>query len=444
MIQKRTKIIATIGPASHDKETLTTMVKAGMNVARFNFSHGTYASHSKLIANIRAVEKKLRTSVGIIADLSGSKLRLGEFKTRVLKKDEHIVLGAHGIPVQRHIWQWVKPGQTILIDDGLVELVATKINPDSVESKVLAGGTIISHKGVSLPGVKVDLPVLSEKDLQDLEFALKMGVDYLAMSFVKSAADIKYLKSKIKKIAGRNVPVIAKIETAQALKNINQIIKEADAIMVARGDLALNIAQELVPVAAKNIVKKCIASGTPVIMATQMLESMTHNPRPTRAEMSDVANAVIDHVDCVMLSGETAFGDYPLKSVETMSRIIAQAELSHFDDLRLHKQDFVNFKSKDEVLAYHLLDITRHSRTNTLVVGSLQFAKLLSRFRQEHRIIFVTKNEKDLRQACLLWSVAPVKFTGSVASTLKNLDLVKKGERFLNFSHSSAHIQLMH
>src|SRR3989338_5413781 len=212
MISKKTKIIATIGPASKDVDTLIQMIKSGMNVCRLNFSHGTYTSHAATIKNIRTAAAQTKTIVGILQDLSGPKLRLGEFKEKNLLEGEHVVLGNHGTPVARHIWEWIKTGQSILIDDGLVELLATKINPDSVEARVIVGGKISSHKGVNLPGIKVDLPVLSEKDIADLEFGLKMGVDFVAQSFVKTAADIKNLKSKIKNF-GSKATVIAKIET---------------------------------------------------------------------------------------------------------------------------------------------------------------------------------------------------------------------------------------
>ena len=326
MTQKKTKIIATIGPASHTKETLTQMIKAGMDVARLNFSHGTYSSHAQTIHNIRKVSARLNHPIAIMQDLSGPKLRLGEFPEKTIVENDLVVLGQHGIPVAQPIWQWIKPGQPILSDDGLIELVATKVTREGLEAKVVVGGQLISHKGASLPGIKIDLPSLSGKDTEDLEFGLKNGVDFVALSFVKTPADILKLKALIKRIAKRAVPVVAKIETEQALKNLNSIIKVSDAVMVARGDLALNTPQAKELIEQKQIVKACLDQGVPVIVATQMLDSMIRNPRPTRAEISDVANAVIDHVDAVMLSGETAFGKYPVKTVETMSQIIQETE----------------------------------------------------------------------------------------------------------------------
>lgn len=328
MKSKQTKIVATIGPASISQATLTQMVKAGMDVARLNFSHGTHAWHAKAMENIRAVSKKLKKPVAILQDLSGPKLRLGEFHSRKLISGHRVAFGHSGIPVSQPIWEWIKPGQIVLIDDGLVELLVTEVFNDGFEAKVTFAGEISSHKGVSLPGVSVKLPSLSEKDLNDLEFGLKMHVDYVALSFVKTEKDVMQLRQEIQKRTKRKIEIVSKIETPEALKNIAKIISASDVIMIARGDLALNIEQSLVPKAQKDITKKCLAAGKPVIVATQMLDSMIHNPRPTRAEISDVANAVYDGADGVMLSGETAFGDYPVKTVQTMAQIAVQAEKS--------------------------------------------------------------------------------------------------------------------
>jgi len=328
MKHKQTKIIATIGPASVSREVLADMIRAGMDVARLNFSHGTYAWHAKAIEHIRAVAKELKHPVAILQDLSGPKLRLGEFKTKHLTAGHRVVFGHAGIPVSQPIWEWIKAGQTVLIDDGLVELVVTEVHEDGFTGKVTFPGVVSSHKGVSLPGISVHLPSLSEKDLADLEFGVKMNVDYVALSFVKTSFDVVHLRQHIQKLTKRKIKVISKIETPEALENIEKIIEASDEIMIARGDLALNINQAMVPVAQKNITKLCRAAKKPVIVATQMLDSMIHNPRPTRAEISDVANAVIDHASAVMLSGESAFGDYPVKTVETMSEIIIKAEKS--------------------------------------------------------------------------------------------------------------------
>ncbi len=431
---KQTKIIATIGPASQDAETLSQMIKAGMNVARLNFSHGTYANHALLMENIRKAAKKHNTYVGIMQDLSGPKLRLGEFKDIMVKPGQILVLGHGGIPVQKEIWKWIKPGQSILIDDGLIEVIATKIHPDAVESRVVSGGKLISHKGVSLPGVKVDLPSISEKDLTDLEFGLKMGVDFVAISFIKTADDINKLRAIIKRFTKRFVPIVAKIETPEALKNFDAIMHASDVIMVARGDLGLNVQQAYEPVAQKKIVYKSFMHGKPVIMATQMLESMINNPRPTRAELSDVANAVIDHVDCLMLSGESAFGKYPVKTVETMSQVIKQVELSPYDDYK-HSENAKH--SKSAVLAHNLMHFLKHSRGVAIAVSDIELAHQLSSFRPEFPIAFFSHKEDLLRRASILWGVRPFLMKGTVSGMLKNAGVVHPGKRYLDAtSHS--------
>lgn len=444
---KRTKVIATIGPASQDVETLKQMIAAGMNAARLNFSHGTYASHAALVKNIRTAASKTGQFVPIIQDLSGPKLRLGEFEEKDLQAGELVVLGHGGIPVQKEIWQWVRPGQMILIDDGLLELVVTRINADHLEAKVLSGGKVVSHKGINLPGVKVNLPVLSQKDLSDLEFGLKMGIDYIALSFVKTGLDVADLRNKIKKIIGKAIPIISKIETPEALKNIDSVIKVSDAVMVARGDLALNIPQELVPVAQKNIIKKCLQAGKPVIVATQMLDSMIRNPRPTRAEILDVANAVIDHADAVMLSGETAFGKNPIKTVETMSKIIDETEESPLDDFYHSERSVKNFKEKNLILAHNLLHVARNADAHAVVLSKFELAQNLARLRSEKElIVYVSKKESDLKTAGLIWGVIPLAWKGSTQTLLRHEGFIHPGQRYVDATGAvvAASIQSMH
>ena len=442
---KKTKIVATIGPASHTKETLTRMIKAGMNVARLNFSHGSYASHAAIIHNIHTVSKKLGQPVAILQDLSGPKLRLGEFHDKELKKGQHVIFGQHGIPVAQPIWKWIKAGQSILIDDGLVELIATKVHPDGLEAKVIVAGKIISHKGVSLPGVAVHLPILSEKDLADLEFGLKMGADFVAQSFVKTSFDIGHLRQKIRKLTSRKVQIIAKIETPEALKNIDKIIEASDAIMIARGDMALNVNQALLTLAQKNIVKRCLHYGKPVIVATQMLDSMIHNPRPTRAEILDVGNAALDHVDAVMLSGETAFGAYPVATVATMSEILVSAEQSELDRYH-HSESSEHAVDKEMILSHSLLHFGIHAKVTAILTSDFKVARDLSHFRPGFAIIFVTKNELEARQACLLWGVNAIHGKASPVRVAKNHGLLKHGQKFINATKTrkEASIELVH
>jgi pyruvate kinase len=435
-MQKKTKIVATIGPASLHKPVLTQMIQSGVNVARLNFSHGTYAWHAHAIANIREVSEKLRTPVAILQDLSGPKLRLGEFKDKMLKKNQHVIFGMHGIPVGQPIWQWMKAGQTILIDDGNIELIATKIHDDGLEAKIIVPGKISSHKGVSLPGVQIKLPILSEKDLMDLEFGLKLGVDFVALSFVRTSSDIANLRQKIRKITKRQVQVIAKIETPEALKNIEKIVEASDGIMIGRGDMALNMNQAMVPLAQKNIVKMCLHHGKPAIVATQMLESMTHNPRPTRAEISDVANAVLDHTDAVMLSGESAFGDYPVKTVETMTSIISETENSPLDEY--HHANSANHRAdKQFVLAHTLIQMGIHSKVKAILTTDIKTAQGLSHFRPGFEIIFIAKDLSVANAAGLFWGVTSVHTKADPLAVAKNHGFLAKGDRFINATKGS-------
>jgi pyruvate kinase len=430
---KRTKIIATIGPACSDPHILKQMMEGGMNAARLNFSHGTFATHAKSMELIRKISRDLGIYVPIIQDLSGPKLRLGEFKEKEVKEGQHVVLGHNGIPVQKEIWKWIKAGQAILIDDGVIELMATKVKALAVECSVVVGGVIKSNKGVSLPGVKVNLPSLSEKDLDDLEFGVKSGVDYVALSFVKKASDITQLRKAIKKITDRKVKIIAKIETVDALKNLDAIIKVTDAVMIARGDLALNIAQQLVPVYQKKISKDCQTAGVPVIVATQMLDSMVNNPRPTRAEISDVANAVLDQVDCVMLSGETAFGKYPVKVIETMTSIVSEVEKNPLVERRSHSERRAHdYYYKSAILAHSIVHVAQHVKAGAVVVASYSMAVGLSRFRPHCPVILLTNDDTQLREVGIVWGVLPQAESGKANDLIRHMGMLKRGERYLD------------
>ncbi len=332
---KRTQIIATIGPASEDKKILTRMIKNGVNIARLNFSHGSYENHQLLIQHIRAVAKKLRKKVTILQDLQGPKIRVAELSRPVsVKKNQTVVIGKN-FNLDFDISEAVKKNDRILIEDGLMELKVLGARNGQIACRVVNGGTIRSHKGVNLPDTKINFPILTKKDIADLQFGLKQGVDYVALSFVRDGKDITNLKKLIKKYlpSRKKTPlVVAKIERPQAITNFNQILKQTDWVMVARGDLGVELPDYEVPVIQKDIIAKCRKAKKPVIVATQMLDSMMRNPRPTRAEVSDVANAVIDRADAVMLSGETATGKYPVEAVTEMRKIIEDTESSPYDD----------------------------------------------------------------------------------------------------------------
>lgn len=324
---KTTKIICTIGPASEKVQTLNEMVKNGMNVARLNFSHGTYANHAKLIKNVRSVSKKLNTPVVILQDLQGPKIRVSELKKPVaLKAGRKIIIGKD-FTIDADVAKYIKPKQRIFIQDGLIQLLVEKVSDGLVYCKAVNGGSIQSHKGVNLPDTKLPLSSLTPKDIKDLEWGLGQGVDWVAISFVRSTADIAFLKKQIStlKKKGRTPKIVAKIEKPEAVKNINAIIKASDIIMVARGDLGVEVPEEKVPAIQKSIIKKCNRANKSVVVATQMLESMVGSPRPTRAEVEDVADAVLEGADYTMLSEETASGKYPVQATAEMHKIIVEA-----------------------------------------------------------------------------------------------------------------------
>jgi len=338
-----TKIVCTIGPASREPKVLRQLIEAGMNVARLNFSHGDAAFHSENIRRIREVAAELDRPVALLVDLQGPKLRVGDLgegvmltagETILLSKREGVGKAAGAdtpafVPLQyAALPEQVTPGDRILLDDGLLEVRVLETDGADIHAEVITGGLLTSNKGLNLPNASLSIPAITEKDWQDLEFALEQNVDWVALSFVRSADEVRQLKERIGELSdyGRPVPVIAKIEKPEALESIDAIIAAADGIMVARGDLGIEVAADKVPMIQKRLIRKCNAAGKPVITATQMLDSMIRNPRPTRAEASDVANAILDGADAVMLSGETAAGQYPVQALQTMVRIALDVE----------------------------------------------------------------------------------------------------------------------
>jgi pyruvate kinase len=333
---RRTKIIATIGPASSSPEMIRLLILAGMDVARLNFSHGNYEDHAAVIRTIRAISNELGKPLTIMQDLQGPKIRVGKLENGqvTLEKGKSVSLspdlkitGTSGvIPIDYpYLADEAQPGMQVLLDDGLLEMVIESKSKGAILCRVVQGGILKTRKGVNFPNLRLQLPSLTEKDKSDLSFGLEEGVDWVSLSFVRTADDIRELKKFILD-KGHRKPVIAKIEKPQAVEHLEDIIAEANGIMVARGDLGVELSPERVPLIQKHIIELCNRHGKPVITATQMLESMIHEPRPTRAEASDVANAIIDGTDCIMLSGETAAGEYPLKAVEMMSKIAAEVE----------------------------------------------------------------------------------------------------------------------
>ncbi|MFC7306479.1 pyruvate kinase [Streptomyces monticola] len=333
---RRAKIVCTLGPATDTFDQIKALVEAGMDVARFNLSHGTYAEHEERYQRVRKAAEETGRSVGILADLQGPKIRLGRFSEGPVfleRGDSFTITVEDGVQGDRQtcgttydgLHEDVTTGERILVDDGKVSLEVTAVDGPRVHTTVIEGGMVSDHKGLNLPGVAVSVPALSEKDVEDLRWALRTGADIIALSFVRSGRDIEDVH-RIMREEGRRLPVIAKVEKPQAVDNIEDIVAAFDGIMVARGDLGVEMPLEQVPIVQKRAIKLAKRNAKPVIVATQMLDSMIDNSRPTRAEASDVANAVIDGTDAVMLSGETSVGKYPIETVRTMSRIVAAAE----------------------------------------------------------------------------------------------------------------------
>jgi pyruvate kinase len=434
----RTKIIATIGPASRKRSTLKQLVSAGMNVARLNFSHGTYEQHKEVIERIRSLSEEMKRPIGILLDLQGPKIRTGTLKNGtpvVLKTKRPFQITTREMPGNGKIVSTTYPklpkdvrvGDKILIDDGLIELRVTNKTRDTVTTEVVIGGILREHKGINLPGVHVSVPSLSDKDKKDLEFGLEAGVDYFALSFVRTAADLKLIKQIIAQHR-KDIPVIAKIEKPEAVENIDQIIEAADGIMVARGDLGVELNPELVPTIQKTIIAKTRHANKPVITATQMLETMCRNAIPTRAEASDVANAIFDGTDAVMLSAETASGQYPIESVRMMSRIATQAEKSPFMKYNLQ------FPKDDRNLVVHAVAqsaVNIHAEVGARAILSFSVSgktsKLISKQRPSSPVYAFSPSRGIYNRSALIWGLIPL----LIDPIADSAELIHEAERLL-------------
>ncbi len=412
----RTKIVCTLGPASSTEEALRGLAEAGMNVARLNFSHGTHEQHAERIAILRRVAESMDRPIAIIGDLQGPRIRVGDIaEPRKVVQGEDIVLVPEGeeaageFPITYdQLASDVHAGDRILIDDGLIELIAIEVAPPKVRARVLHGGEINAHKGLNLPGVQVSAPSITEKDEADIHFAVEQSLDYLAMSFVRRARDIEELRAMVPK----GLLIIAKIEKDIALSNIESILETADGVMVARGDLGVELPFEEVPGAQKRIIGLANRMGRPVITATQMLESMVEHPRPTRAEASDVANAILDGTDAVMLSAETAAGAYPRLAVEAMSRIIAQVERNPPPKLRARSEHntLVPVVPTEVAIAAATtaaVDMLNSPLVVVLTKGGFS-ARIVASYRPGVPILALTDQPRTYRQLALVWGVIPV------------------------------------
>lgn len=411
----RAKIVCTIGPASSPRETLRALIENGMSVARLNFSHGTHSEHGAMIREIRAAADDLGRPVAILQDLCGPKIRVGKIPGEglVLASGQTMVLSAAikvadglRIPVSyRALPDQVKAGDRILLADGLMELVVEKTTRDEIVCQVITGGLLTSHKGINLPSSTLPIPALTEKDRRDLLFGLEMGVDYVALSFVRAASDI-HAAQKIIHRQNKDTPVIAKIEKHEAIDHIDAILSAADGIMVARGDLGVEIPLENVPNIQKMLVRKANQLGKPVIIATQMLRSMVDAPRPTRAEAADVANGVLDGADAVMLSEETAVGQYPVEAVRHMARIAASAETQYPHDSYILRPPEQNMS---EAVAYAACILARqlHAAAIVATTRSGSTAIQICRFRPVQPIIALSPDEAATRRLALFWGCMP-------------------------------------
>lgn len=459
-ISKRTKIVATLGPASNDKSTITELIEAGANVLRLNFSHGSHEDHKKVKEIIRAVGREKDYHVGILQDLQGPKIRIGLMKDGgvEIEDGEELVITTEEIEgnnervstVYTEIVNDVKAGDTILIDDGNIELKTISVAKNEVVTKIIHGGILKSRKGINLPDTEVSAPSLTAKDLADLEFGLSLDLDWVALSFVRKADDIRQLKNIIAK-AEKETKVVAKIEKPEALRNIDAIIKEADAIMVARGDLGVEIPMHEVPLWQKKIVEKCNEQAKPVIIATQMMESMIENPRPTRAETNDVANAVMDGADALMLSAESAAGKFPVEAVQKMSETIMAVE-SEANSIynKYYDKQFESSTRMNDLLIRAACRLAENTGARALVCmtksGYTGFRTAMHRSRAE--IYLFTNNEKLLHQMCLLWGVKTFYYDSheNIDKTLVEIEKklvdtanLKKGDIFINTSSMPQH-----
>ncbi len=414
--KNRVKIVATVGPASQSKEMLMQLIHSGVNVFRLNFSHGDHETHAGVIERIRELNEELNTNISILQDLQGPKIRVEQVKDGevFIKQGDELVIttdSCEGTSKRistsyQLLPQDVKVGDMILIDDGNLELSVKKIDGNDVICEVKYGGSLKSRKGINLPFTEVSAPALTEKDKKDLAFGIEQGVDWIALSFVRSADDVRDLKKRIEQ-GGKDIRVISKIEKPEALRNIDEIIEVSDALMVARGDLGVEIVMEEVPMAQKMMVEKCNMAAKPVIIATQMMESMIKNPRPTRAETNDVANAVLDGADAMMLSAETAAGKYPLQAVSSMSRTIAAVEgaAEIYDHFYNPSQESETFHNDNLMLAACKLSeqVGAKAILGNTVSGYTGFK--LSSHRPHSRIYIFTPNRDLINKLSLLWGV---------------------------------------
>ena len=417
---RKTKIICTIGPAVDDDNMMAKLILNGMNIARINFSHGNYEEQKDRIERIKRVRNMLKKPVSLLLDTKGPEIRIGKFANDMIRLNngdiftlvcDDIIGDETKVSITyKELYQDIQVGTTILINDGTIEVKVLRIEDKNIVCEVINGGKLTNRKSINIPDMKINLPSITEKDIEDITFGIMAGFDYIAASFVRKPEDILAIKNVLNENNGQHIKVIAKIENREGIENFDKILEVADGIMVARGDLGVEIPMEEVPIRQKEFVSKCIKYGKPVIIATQMLESMIVNPRPTRAEVSDVANAIFDIASCIMLSGESATGKYPAECVETMVRICERVEdsIDYWDKINTEKN--VNSENYEYNLCYSTCCAARDVNAKAIFgyTNSGKTASMLSSFLPKCPIYMITDNEITYRQMSLIWNVNPI------------------------------------
>ena len=413
---KKTKIVCTLGPASENEETLRELIKNGLNVCRLNFSHGSHEEHKGRMDLVKKLREELNMPTAILLDTKGPEIRTGKFDVPevLLEEGQTFTITMKDVMGNKEICTVsykglandVKPGDTILIDDGLVGLTVKEVNNDDIVCEVQNSGIVKNHKGVNVPGVKVNLPAITEKDRSDIEFGIEQGIDFIAASFVRKVSDVLAIREILEENNAEHIKIISKIENQEGVENLDEIIEVSDGIMVARGDLGVEIPTEEIPVVQKLMIKKCNEAGKPVITATQMLDSMIRNPRPTRAEVTDVANAIYDGTDAIMLSGETAAGKYPVEAVKTMATIAKRAE----ETMRNRRDKINKSKNVTDAISYATCTTAMDLEAKAILssTASGHTARMVSKFRPDCPIVATTSNESVRRQLALTWGVLPL------------------------------------
>jgi len=442
---KRTKIVCTLGPASEKEEVLTALIENGLNVTRMNFSHGSHEEHKGRMDLVKKVREKLNKPVAILLDTKGPEIRTGNFDQPEVLLEEgqrftitmNDVIGTKDICTVSYkgLANDVVAGDTILIDDGLVGLRVEEVKGEDILCIVENSGIVKNHKGVNVPGVKINLPALTDKDISDIEFGISQGIDFIAASFVRKVSDVLAIREVLEKNNATDIQIISKIENQEGVDNLDEIIAVSDGIMVARGDLGVEIPTEEIPIVQKMMIEKCNEAGKPVITATQMLDSMMRNPRPTRAEVTDVANAIYDGTDAIMLSGETAAGKYPVEAVKTMATIAKRTE---------ETLDYDNLLENNSIKNETVTDAISHATCTTAVnlnasaiitsTSSGHTARMVSKCRPKCPIIATTHDEKVMRRLALTWGVYPLKaeVAGNTDEVIENSIETSKNAGYIN------------